>query len=120
MQVTEINIPLLRKVLEYADAHPEEVDLEAWASRTPCGTTACIAGITAILTGHEIDWSGASADEEFYDASYTTNRRFISSVAIEELGLNGYQEDMLFYCNTLDEVWEAAEYLTGGEVKRLP
>jgi hypothetical protein len=114
----EINVPLLRKTLEYADAHPEEIKLDTWAMKTACGTTACIAGTAVVLAGHEIDWNSKSLC--FYGVSCVTDGRFIVDVAEEELGLTEQQANELFYCSSLNEVWEAAERLTDGEIRRTP
>ena len=116
--MTEINIPLLRKTLEYAAAHHEEVDLTVWANRTACGTVACVAGWAAILAGHDIDWdTTAPLSGSVY---LTTNGDHIAEIAAQELGLTEEQENQLFYCASLDAVWEAAERLTNGEIQRSP
>jgi len=45
-EMTEINAPRLRKVLEHVTEHPEEYDQEYW-----CGTTCCVAGHTTSMAG---------------------------------------------------------------------
>ena len=115
--MTEIDVALLRKTLEYADAHPEGIRLDVWAERTSCGTTACIAGTAAILAGHEIDWDTMSWRRQAY---LTVAGEHIADVACKELGLTETQENQLFYCKTLDDVWEAAERITDGEIRRSP
>lgn len=111
------NIPLLRKTLEYAEAHPEEIDLGMWAYRGACGTTACIAGVTVTLTGHTIDWERPAypGSTEF---PYITDGRRIEDTAREELGLTGLEVNLLFYQHTLDQVWETAEEITDGEISK--
>lgn len=113
------NIPLLRKALEYAQVHPEEIDFSWWAKVTPCGTTACLAGTVVILTGHEIDWEREST-AGFYCRSYVTDGRRIADVAAGELGLDDDEADDLFYCQSLAQAWAVAEELTDGEIQAPP
>lgn len=113
--VTQINVPLLRKTLEYAEAHPEEIALGSWASRSPCGTTACIAGTAVILAGHAIDWANPKPNG---DVSFVVGGRHIEEVACEELNLTELQADDMFYCSSLAQAWQVAEELTDGEIQR--
>jgi len=111
------NVPLLRKALEYAEAHPEETDLSWWAKVTPCGTTACLAGTVVTLAGHVIDWETESVQEGFWPVDYVTDGRHIEEVAIDELGLTGSEAEGLFYCSSLAQAWMVAEELTDGEIQ---
>src|SRR6478609_9322821 len=57
---TAPNLPLLRKVLAYIDAHPDEWDQFSWGVQTqawPCGTAFCIAGHAAVMSGAKPIWS---------------------------------------------------------------
>lgn len=45
------NLPLLRKVLDHIDAHPEEWNQAAWMTETTCGTACCIAGHAIVFDG---------------------------------------------------------------------
>lgn len=110
-EMSDINIPLLRKVMEHAIAHPEEVDLGSWAKRTPCGTALCIAGTATVLTGHEINWN----DHPVYE---TTDGQTIRNIARVELGLPLLEADKLFHSKNMDQVWDRVEALTDGEVSR--
>lgn len=103
-----INVPLLRRTLEYATEHPEETDLGAWAYRTPCGTVACIAARAVILAGYEIEG----------DSDRMADGRCIRDVAQEILGLSLEQDRMLFFCTTIDQAWEVAEHITDGDIQR--
>lgn len=115
--VTQINVPLLRKTLEYAEDHPEEINLFTWASVTSCGTTACIAGTAVLLAGHEIDWESANRHGEI---GLLVDGRRIETVAADELGLvsDGRDAFRLFTCESLSRVWMVAEELTNGEIQR--
>jgi hypothetical protein len=117
-----INIPLLRKTLEYAENHPEEINLRHWATKASCGTTACVAGTAVLLAGHQIDYD-FRPEHRFLDGDggftyRTTDARLIADVAQEELGLTDDGADDLFHCSSLAQVWKVAEALTGGEITR--
>ena len=49
-----LNIPLARQVLQHLIAHPEQHDQSHWGKRTKCGTVACIAGTTLLLSGEPV------------------------------------------------------------------
>lgn len=54
------NLPLLRKVLDHIDAHPDEWNQGAWIQRTAtssCGTAACIAGWACLINGDQPDFA---------------------------------------------------------------
>lgn len=48
------NLPLLRKVLEHIDAHPEEWRQGSWASGAVCGTAYCVAGHALVMDGTHV------------------------------------------------------------------
>lgn len=54
------NVKLGRTVLNHIDQHPELFDMGSWAVRTPCGTVACLAGTSMLLSGYKL-----IADETF-------------------------------------------------------
>lgn len=132
--MTELNVPLLTKVLEHVTAHPEEWDQSNWAVRRDCGTTYCVAGWTVTMTGHDVDW------HEFWNlplgvhrsdyadvhslAGYTDTtsgcRAYIPDVAQFELGLSYEQRKRLFKgSNNLDTLWQLADEFSHGEIKQL-
>jgi hypothetical protein len=56
--MTILNTVLLERTADYIEAHPEHFDMESWVScsafwneASRCGTTACIAGTSVMLTG---------------------------------------------------------------------
>lgn len=51
-----MNVELLEKIREQIIAHPEQHDQQLWGFKADCGTTHCIAGWAAVLTGQEISW----------------------------------------------------------------
>ena len=109
------NIQLLRKVLEHVTDHPEEWNQGVWAVRNDCGTAACIAGHTVLMTGHQVEWVSMSGATE--KAIAVSQGPTINRVAAHELGLTGYQADVLFNAsNTLADLWWLAGQITDGEI----
>lgn len=47
------NIERLDAAIAWAEAHPEQHDQGAWARRTSCGTTLCLAGIILTHAGYK-------------------------------------------------------------------
>lgn len=122
---TEINEPLLRKMVEWVeeqDAHPETTR-EWWQRRyllseprrvmyyqheTGCGTAYCIAGkIAATLDpAYEKDEWGATRGTSFLVHA--------SRIAREELGLTDVQADRLFHAeNSAPRIRQLAEEFVG-------
>ncbi|AZM51806.1 hypothetical protein DMA15_03740 [Streptomyces sp. WAC 01529] len=58
-----INTDLLIKIRDKIREHPEQHDQAHWARRTSCGTTYCIAGWAAVLSGARLDWSDHWTDQ---------------------------------------------------------
>jgi hypothetical protein len=82
------NIPLLEQVMAFIKDHPEKHDQGTWIN--DCGTAACFAGWTVLLTGWQ--QSSVDTDEVWKDGS----RRFVGSVAREELDLTDADADLMF------------------------
>lgn len=110
-----INVPLLRKTLEYISDHPEEHNQSCWAERglnTPCGTAFCAAGHAVQFAGHQIDWEG----DEYADT--VMGGGTIEQVAAQELGLSGRQANHLFhFASGQRDLWRMASEITGGEIE---
>lgn len=120
-----INIPLLRKELEFIRGNPELHNQSFW--RSECGTYGCLAGNTVIH---------AVAPEDFHDHNYVraevaqtiTGKPFayesqwgsvtICDVARELLGLDRNQASELFNIdNTEEDLWRMANNFTNGEIE---
>lgn len=121
-----IDVPLLRKVLDFVTEHPEVHDQNIWAEKSPCGTSCCLAGHTVLMTGHEIDWreDGNGSGEYGADRVKTPivvkgmRTDQISNVAGHELGLDSDQKETLFIdSETVEDLWRAANEFTNGEIE---
>jgi hypothetical protein len=115
-----INVPLLRKTLEYITAHPEEHDQRNWGVKTACGSSYCLAGHAVVLAGHEIDWHSPDLVRMGMRSSChaLTDGRYISDAAREELGLDPERAARLFDANNdLGTLWRLASEYTDGEVE---
>lgn len=128
-----VNVPLLRKTLEYVTEHPEEHDQGSWAERTirdgvVCRSSHCLAGWAVVLDGEEtIDWD--HPDDTWEISAQTTKQsvhriggRDIEEVAHELLGLPGKVSEKtevpLFKPdNSLAKLWHLANEVTDGEIE---
>jgi len=94
-----VNVPLLRKVMEHIENHPDEHNQKMWAIRNECGTAYCFAGHTVIMSGWRVLfepygngnlWAGACKNPE------TGARVTISKAAAGLLGISPELARMLF------------------------
>lgn len=110
-----VNVPELRKQLEWAESHPDDWDQDKYVQRTSCGTTYCIAGKTVADHGWEFLWQAADSP------SYCTKNG--QGLSIEEaaagiLGLGEDEADLLFeFDNNLPRLWELAAEFTNGDIQ---
>lgn len=94
-----INVELLERVASYIEQHPAELDMDDWCKThepalpnstlgllRPCGTVACIAGHTVLLSGGSTDAS-------------------IPAQAQRLLNLDFEQADRLFYRDNWPELY---------------
>lgn len=104
----EPNIPLLRKTLEYIEEHPDEWNQDSWAERrSGCGTTMCVAGTAAYLSGANLVWTaGGAGDISFVEATSCRTEdglyHDIEDYATDLLGLTPGQANAIFYSNPAD------------------
>lgn len=116
----EINVPLLRKMLEHITAHPDEWNQDTWAvesEESSCGTAYCLAGHTAESLGYPLVWAGPGTNMASFCLA-DGKLRTIESVALHALGLEYSQATYLFSaCNDLLTLWEIAHDLTHGEIE---
>lgn len=126
-----INVPRLRKELEFVTAHPQEWEQACWIGETSCGTVACLAGWTVLHAGYELhqenhsfvlvsddDPAGRRAVGRHDDGTVVVSVR---DVARELLRLDDREADRLFHpLNDLRELWLVASRLTDGELEVPP
>lgn len=82
-----INTELLVKVRQKIREHPDQHDQQHWARRTPCGTTYCIAGWAAMLSGAQLDWMEGVTDRAYAD-TVNGEAESIEAYAQRALGLS--------------------------------
>lgn len=111
-----IDVPLLRKELEFITAHPEHWNQDVWLEKhTECGTVGCLAGNTLLHTDNVTCYSNVRSRDVFYEPlgewSWTWEAKKV-------LGLTIQQADKLFYeHNTLYDLWRLANKYTDGEIE---
>lgn len=111
---TPVQLALAKRVSAHLHAHPEQHDQYEYYTETECGTTACVAGWTAILDG--ADPIRRSYDE--YGRAFS-----ISEYSQEALGLDDDEANALFHeimdpvraRTYLEELIVAGERAEGGE-----
>lgn len=131
-QISELRgAPLAKAVAEYITAHPEEWDQGQWGIETDCGTTACFAGWTLILTDRAEFERGVLAGSNAsvpLRASLLLGKDFDSlffwdpdEEYREQLELDGLEEDILDIVvpvyDKLKEMWQrVATYYPKGAI----
>lgn len=122
----EKNIELARKVREWTRAHPDLLDMDTWIDTSgtfdellittvenaeTCGTTACFAGWTAILSGDRVGAGGMIFDAEGNPVMFEMHDGYTYPLGVEQramdlLGLEKWEANRLFMCDEddLDDV----------------
>lgn len=116
----QINVPLLRKSLEWATAEHWKAlrgkDSE-WNQANWCGTKSCIAGHVALETG----WTPVRESDLVKTTAFVHRNgveRLVPEVAREALGLDGYDAARLFHsANGIETLWDIANDLTDGAIE---
>lgn len=106
------NAELAWRVLDHIDAHPEQWDQESWATKNDCGTAACFAGWTCLLSGDKPVWSEWAnvEDSTAYVTTAANQERTVSRRAAELLGIKRDDEgddegdDLFNAYNTRDDL----------------
>ena len=91
-----INIDLLEKVCDHIQAHPELIDMTKWVREEDCGTVACIAGHTCLLSGYK------AVEGKKYTMKRGVERISIQDEAQKLLGLDDEQAADLFFTGNWD------------------
>lgn len=104
-------LPLLDAILDHVAANPETWKQGAWAERTACGTTLCVAGHAASAAGWDLlfenGWDGSSGYARTCRRDGVTLA--IRDAAEELLGLTDLELG-----NDDGEVWSAHDVLFEG------
>lgn len=110
-----VNVPLLRKVLEYVSEHPEEWYQNVWVQKLRCGTAGCIAYHAVATLGYNPIFD----NDEFIGRVEAPDGHavVISDAAADVLGLDEMRSEKLFdACNDLADLWMLAAEFTDGEI----
>jgi hypothetical protein len=121
---SSIDVPRLRKELEFVTDNPELWIQRRWITRMSCGTAGCLAGNTVLHAGYEPvfdygfnrnpDVASWVVDADAGSATIAPVR----DVAQRLLGLTYAQGDELFFPgNTLYRLWSLAARFTDGELQ---
>lgn len=98
------NLKLGLKLVEEANERGEWVQ-ETWLMQRECGTAGCFAGHWALHQGYTPVWDLASGSEAACVILPSGERKTVSQVAQEDMGLNFSQAQALFDSdNTLEDL----------------
>lgn len=128
-----LNLPLLRKVVEYITQQPDEWHQEVWAARTgqshwvqkrdehgrfiqgkeyqDCGTAMCVAGHAAVMDGFTVQWHEHDEQASCVVETDEDGRAIpIETAATHALGLGAAEASGLFEGdNSLSDIIELCE-----------
>lgn len=90
--MTRPNAELAYRVLDHIDAHPEQWDQGTYIAKAECGTVACFAGWTVLLSGEQPYFG---RDDEWAETSYVSAGAtvYVSELAEELLGVSRFVPD---------------------------
>jgi hypothetical protein len=91
------NIELAEKVLRQITSDKRHHCQGTWISENSCGTSACIAGWTALVDDNVHVEIQHGCCYQIYDKSTGRNLGVVSDYARRALGLTGGQDEELFY-----------------------
>jgi hypothetical protein len=91
--ITTLDVALLRAGLDAIEAHPEQFDAHAWATRTSTGEFYSLAARVCLLAGHAINWNRMNQQG---NATFLTGGEAIPETAVELLGLGVVDAHALF------------------------
>jgi hypothetical protein len=116
MKPPEPNMPLLRRILHQIDEHPETYEQSVYASDSPCGTSYCVAGHAAVMSGAKPYWQRLDplSTEPYFRADETEDGEMIRVVAQQALGLTDDEACQLFDSENCREDVELVAYRIAG------
>ena len=112
---------LAQQVLDHVEAHPENHDQGNWGKKNECGTTMCIAGTAALLSGsahfeqirHPYHNNAYLRINEDIAHNYRGDTFF--ELGKDLLGLEAEDAFQIFYCLENDKAKEALRYVANGK-----
>jgi hypothetical protein len=113
-----IDVPRLRKELEFVTDNRQRWLQNTWLSRVECGTVGCLAGNVVLNAGYQPYFEGNRQSTSYVRDAERSRTYWIRELATELLGLTERQADDLFRStNSLLDLWEVAAELTDGEIQ---
>ncbi|KUJ70827.1 hypothetical protein ACZ90_00470 [Streptomyces albus subsp. albus] len=92
------NVTLMRAIREQITSHPETHFQATWGRYTECGTTHCIAGWAAVLTGAKPLWDRPERAYRLLDGVWAHGAHWsVPAYARSALRLTQSESDRLFY-----------------------
>lgn len=116
------NLPLINKVMDHIEAHPEEHNQADWAIKVdhPCGTAYCYAGHAVHMSGGEMIFTDGHAVHiaEFciMPGSENPHGRRVDDTAVDLLGISPQMAEYMFDAvRTVAELRHAVDGLNDGQ-----
>lgn len=119
-----VNVPLFTEVMLTVFENDHQWDQHRWGVQNSCGTTACIAGHTAIISSErpyrqgevKVHWMSSRSGGDMDYVEVDGCALSVQAFAAEALGLEWLNAADLFHTMSKAEVWEYVEAITHGEV----
>ncbi len=109
-----IDVPLLRKELQFVTDHQDRWRQRVWLAERSCGTVGCLAGNTLLHAGQV----STAVNDEGVVEYYPSTSDYWRDAAATVLGLDEEQAHRLFSgSNTLHDLWCRAREFTDGEIE---
>ena len=108
------NTERLKALRTTVEADRDRLNMANWAVKHTCGTTLCLAGFAAVLSGAELNFDDERA-YHFFDGrtttAFTTTGETVEDVAREFLELDEEDAAELFYTNDEDLALDKLDHL---------
>lgn len=120
------NAALAYRVLDHIDAHPEQWNQGLYIGKAECGTVACFAGWTCLLSGETPSYFGDGQTETSW-LTFNGDQIPVADRAEQLLGVDRYIElgeggadDLFGGGNSREDLGELVEELFGPRPADLP
>lgn len=120
-----VNVPLFTEVMLTVFENDHQWNQHRWGTKNSCGTTACIAGHTAIISSAmpykqgetvKVHWMSSDRGGDMDYVEVDGCALSVQAFAAEALGLEWANAADLFHTMSKAEVWEYVESITHGKV----